>query len=115
MRYERGTTLHLVGPNDGASAIDLHINVINVDSGLGPYHYHEKAENVYIILEGRAEVIMDGERHFLEKDDVAFIPPGVPHAAGSAGDGPVTVLEIYAPAGKDFHIISEDAEDFVLE
>ena len=115
MRYERGITKHLVGPDVGASNVDVHINVINADSGLGPYHYHEKAENVYIVLEGRAQVVVEGESHYLEKDDIAFIPPGVRHAAGSAGEGPVTVIEIYAPAGRDFHIVSEDPSEFVSE
>lgn len=107
MRFERGVTKHLVGPLVGAANVDVHINVINADSGMGPYHLHERAENVYIVLDGTAEVIVDGERHLLRKDDVAFIPPGVPHAAGSDGSGPVTVIEIYAPAGKDFHILPD--------
>jgi mannose-6-phosphate isomerase-like protein (cupin superfamily) len=110
MRYERGVTKHLVGPRDGAEKVDAHINVINQDSGIGPYHYHEHAENVYIVLDGIAEAIVDGKRYFLRKDDVAFIPPKVPHAAGSAGFGPVTVIEIYAPAGRDFHIVDDPEE-----
>lgn len=107
MRYDRGFTHRLVGPDDGAVKVDLHINEINVDSGLGPYHFHENAENVYLVLEGIAEAVVDGKRYYLVKDDVAFIPPGVPHAAGSAGFGPVRVIEIYAPAGRDFHIIDD--------
>lgn len=105
MRLERGVTHQLVGPDDGARAVDLHMNVINVDSGLGPYHYHSNAENVYVVLDGIAEVVVDGEGYFLVEGDVAFIPPGIKHAAGSAGTGSVKVLEIYAPAGQDFHIV----------
>lgn len=107
LRWDRGMMHHLVGPDDGAEKVDVHINVINTDSGIGPYHYHEKAENVYIVLDGVAEAVVDGRRFFLVKDDVAFVPPGVPHAAGSAGFGPATVIEIYAPAGRDFHIVDD--------
>ena len=107
MRYERGVTYHLVGPRHGAVKVDAHINVISQDSGIGPYHYHREAENIYIVLDGIVEVILDAERYYLVKDDVAFIPPGVPHAAGSAGFGSATVIEIYAPAGEDFHIIED--------
>lgn len=110
MRWDRGHTHHLVGPGDGAEKIDLHINVINIDSGVGPYHYHERAENVYVVLDGIAQAIVEGKRYLLAKDDVAFIPPGVHHAAGSAGFGPVRVIEIYAPAGRDFHIVDDPAE-----
>jgi mannose-6-phosphate isomerase-like protein (cupin superfamily) len=81
--------------------------VINVDSGPGPYHYHERAENIYIVLEGLVEVMIEGTRHVLRKDDVAFIPPGLRHYAGNAGDTPAKVIEIYAPAGTDFHIVDD--------
>lgn len=107
MRLGRGITRHLVGPPDGARNVDVHINVLNHDSGMGPYHFHRHAENVYLVLEGAVQVVIDGVARRLEKDDVAFIPPGVPHAAGSAGGEQAVVLEIYAPAGKDFHIVSD--------
>lgn len=110
MRLDRGFTHHLVGLDDGASNVDLHTNVINADSGIGPYHYHAKAENIYVVMSGTAEVIIDGVKHLFNAGDVAFIPPGVPHAAGSDGSGVTTVLEIYAPAGRDFEIIEDSAE-----
>ena len=103
MNDDKGIVRQLIGPDDGARAIDVHVNVISKEAPAFPYHFHEHAENVYVVLEGTAEAIVDGVVYRLEKDDVAFIPPGVPHAAGSAGEGPVTLLEIYAPAGKDYH------------
>jgi mannose-6-phosphate isomerase-like protein (cupin superfamily) len=112
MRWDRGVTHHLVGPDDGAEKLDLHVNVINADSGIGPYHLHEHAENVYVVLDGVAEVIIDGTRHLFRKGDVAFIPPGTPHAAGSDGSGVTTVLEVYAPAGRDF-VIVEDSDAII--
>lgn len=117
MRLDRGMTSHLVGERDAAEKVDLHINHLNQDSGLGPYHYHAKAENVYVVLSGIVQVVVDGKRYLLVKDDVAFLPPGVPHAAGSAGYGPADVIEIYAPAGRDFHIIDmpESIEDVPRE
>lgn len=103
MNDGKGFVRSLVGLQDGAKNVDVHINVIHAEAGPYPYHFHEYAENVYVVLDGTAAAIVDGVLHRLEKGDVAFIPPGVPHAAGSAGEGPVTLLEIYAPAGKDFH------------
>ncbi len=107
MRLDRGITKHLVGPAHGAQKVDMHINVLNQDSGMGPYHYHQHAENVYLVLEGVVQVVIDGRFHEFRKDDVVFIPPGVPHAAGSSGEGKAVLLEIYAPAGRDFHIVSD--------
>jgi len=88
----------------------VHINLINVDSGPGPTHYHAKAENIYVVLEGNVEAIVEGKKYYLGPGEVAFIPPGVRHQAGNCGDKIARVLEIYAPAGEDFHIV-DDAEN----
>jgi len=104
MKLGRGTGIKLVNEETGSPKLDLHLNVINDDSGPGEVHFHRHADNVYIVLEGVLEVVVEGERHLLEKDDVGFIPAGLVHTAGSAGGhGPTRVLEIYAPAGYDFH------------
>ncbi len=107
MRLGRGITRHLVGPEHGARKVDMHINVLNPDAGMGPYHYHENAENVYLVLDGRVQVVIDGRLHELGKDAVVFIPPGVPHAAGSAGAKEAVLHEIIAPAGPDYLIGSD--------
>src|SRR5712692_7212048 len=88
MRWDRGFQLPLVGEQNGASNVDVYINVIKVGSGPGPYHYHARAENVYIVLEGTVEAVVEGQRYYLQKDDVAFIPPGLRHYAGNAGQVP---------------------------
>jgi mannose-6-phosphate isomerase-like protein (cupin superfamily) len=112
MQLGRGVTHHLVGLDDGAANVDLHLNVINADSGIGPYHVHERAENIYVVIDGTVETIIDGVRRLFHKGDVAFIPPGTPHAAGSDGSGPATILEIYAPAGRDY-VTLENSEEII--
>lgn len=109
MRGGRGNSILLFGPQNGAANADLHINVIAVGSARGPYHYHSEAENFYVVLEGKLEVCVEGDLYYLEKDDVAFIPPGIRHFAGTARDslGPARVLEIYAPASHDFTIVAD--------
>lgn len=104
MKLGRGTGIELINPEMGCRKVDVHINVINDDSGPGEVHFHANADNVYIVLEGVLEVVVDGQRHLLGKDDVGYIPAGVVHSAGSAGGhGPTRVIEIYAPGGYDFH------------
>ena len=110
MRWDRGKALRLVDEADGAKNVDVHINLINVDSGPGPTHYHAKAENIYVVLEGEVEAIVEGKKIRLGPGEVAFIPPGVRHQAGNCGDKVARVLEIYAPAGEDFHIV-DDSEN----
>ena len=104
MKLGRGTGIKLINPEIGSQKLDVHINVINDDSGPGEVHFHRHADNVYIVLEGVLEVVVEGERRLLKKDDVGFIPAGLVHTAGSAGGhGPTRIIEIYAPAGYDFH------------
>ena len=38
MRWDRGKALRLVDEADGAKNVDVHINLINIDSGPGPTH-----------------------------------------------------------------------------
>ncbi len=60
------------------------------------------------MLSGVAEVTVEGRRMLLREGDVAFIPPGVPHAAGNGGDVEAEVLEVYSPPrGQDFHVIAD--------
>lgn len=106
MNLGRGTGIKLVNQETGAQTVDVHINVLNEDSGPGEIHYHAKAENVYVVLEGTLEVVIEGERHLLGPGEVAWIAPGVVHTAGNAGLGGLTrIIEVYAPAGEDFHVV----------
>ena len=106
MKLGRGTGIKLINEETGSPKVDVHLNTINDDSGPGEIHFHQHADNVYVVLDGVLEVVVEGERHRLKKDDVGFIPAGMVHSAGSAGGhGPTRVLEIYAPAGFDFHVV----------
>jgi len=108
MNLGRGTSLKLVNGETGARNVDVHINLLNEDSGPGEIHYHAHAENVYVVLEGTLEVVIEGERHLLGPGEIGWIAPGVVHTAGNAGLGGVTrILEIYAPAGEDFHALPD--------
>lgn len=107
LAHARGNLFQLLNDAQGAS-MDVHLNVINVDSGPGEIHYHERAENIYFVLEGCLEVVVEGERHLLYPNDVGYVPPGLVHTAGNAGThGVCRVLEIYAPPGRDFHVVDD--------
>jgi len=93
----------------GAGNVDIHVNHLEPESGAGPRHYHRHAENVYIMLSGAIDVEIEGEVTTLEKHDVLFIPPRVVHATSNPGPEPATFIEVYAPAGRDFHIVGEEA------
>lgn len=107
LQLGRGYQRLLIERGD-ADNLDVHVNVLKVGSGLGPYHYHERSENIYIVLSGTIEAIVDGKRFILRKDDVALIPPGTPHSAGNVGEVEALAIEIYAPPrGTDYHVLDD--------
>lgn len=42
-------------------------------------HYHERAQQVFYILEGRATFEIDGQINTMERGQSVHIPPGTPH------------------------------------
>jgi mannose-6-phosphate isomerase-like protein (cupin superfamily) len=102
LRYGRGFVERIVGPEIGASNLDLHMNRILAGSAPGPYHLHPHGENVYLVVSGAIRVRIDGVDHDLASGDAAFIPAGVPHSATNIGTVDAELMEIYAPAEPGF-------------
>lgn len=50
-------------------------------------HRHARTEEIYFLLEGAAEMELDGERRAVHAGDAILIPPGARHSitAGPAG------------------------------
>lgn len=50
-------------------------------------HYHARAEEIYVLLEGDGEMEVDGERRSVGPGDAILIPPGAWHQirAGESG------------------------------
>ncbi len=55
--------------------------------GSMPMHTNT-VEHEQIVLAGRAEVVIDGKTFEAKKDDVVFIPAGVPHCYKTIGSEP---------------------------
>ena len=102
LRYGRGSVIRLVDADIGAREVDLHLNTINPGTPPGPYHLHRQVENVYYVLEGTASLRLDGVDHTVAPGQAVFIPRGVPHSVHNAGEGPLRLLEIYAPVDVDY-------------
>lgn len=60
-----------------------------------PLHSHNCAEQV-TILAGHAEAMVGGAVTRLGPMDTSFVPAEVPHYFRNIGDGPLTILWIYA-------------------
>jgi mannose-6-phosphate isomerase-like protein (cupin superfamily) len=81
-----------------------------VGAAFGGYHYHERSDNIYLVLSGTITAVVDGETHTLSEGDLLFIPAGSPHKTTNGGDVTARALEIYAPPpGDDSHPAPEAA------
>jgi mannose-6-phosphate isomerase-like protein (cupin superfamily) len=100
----RRLTQNLVG---GASPIQAqgfcmgHVT-LEPRGGQVPWHDHPQ-EEVYVILEGRAEMCIGSERQVVEGGQAVYVPPGRFHQLTNLGETPLTLLYCYSPAGEVAH------------
>lgn len=109
MSNDRGRN-HILVDGDGLGNLMIQVQEFKVGAAFGKYHYHERSDNVFFVLDGVLSAVVDGETHRLEKGEMIFIPAGSPHKATNGGDTIARALEIYAPpAGEDSHPAPEPA------
>jgi mannose-6-phosphate isomerase-like protein (cupin superfamily) len=64
-------------------------------------HYHVKTEEIYYILQGRAEIIVEGEVKEVVEGDGIVILPGQKHRIWNTGDEDLVFLCCCTPAYED--------------
>ena len=69
-----------------------------VDPGKHLGMHTDSAEEVVLVVEGAAEVVVGGERGRLEAGEMALVPALVPHDVICAGEEPVRVVGWFASA-----------------
>ncbi|MCX5166807.1 cupin domain-containing protein [Streptomyces antibioticus] len=78
----------------GENRITSGMSVYPVGSG-APLHSHNCDEHV-TVLDGEAEVWVDGEVTKLERFDTTYIPSPIPHLFRNVGDRPLRILWVYS-------------------
>ncbi|MFJ9055048.1 cupin domain-containing protein [Streptomyces sp. NPDC102409] len=87
------TPLVTTPSSDGENLITSGMSVYPVGSG-APMHSHNCDEHV-TVLEGEAEVLVEGALTRLERFDTTYIPSPVPHLFRNVGDTPLRILWVY--------------------
>src|SRR4051812_24537026 len=109
MSKDRGVN-HILVDGEGLNHVSLQVQEFKVGAAFGSYHYHERSDNIYLVLSGTIKSVVDGETLILNEGDLMFIPAGSPHKTTNGGDVVARALEIYAPPpGDDSHPASEPA------
>jgi mannose-6-phosphate isomerase-like protein (cupin superfamily) len=106
-------TLHAAASVGGTEK--LIVNESWNEPGVGaPTHMHpDGLEEILMILEGTAEVWIDGEHSTLEAGDLAIFRPYTHHGFKNVGDGTLRVLGIFSAAVAP--TIFDDEPDKVVE
>jgi mannose-6-phosphate isomerase-like protein (cupin superfamily) len=103
MSKDRGVN-HVLVDGDGLNNVSMQVQEFKVGAPFGSYHFHERSDNIYLVLSGTIKSVVDGETLILNEGDLMFIPAGAAHKTTNGGDVVARALEIYAPPpGEDSH------------
>jgi quercetin dioxygenase-like cupin family protein len=74
--------------------------VDDVEPGVGiPPHIHTKEDEIFRVIKGQVEIIVDGKSTVLEAGDTAFAPKNIPHSWKVIGTEKVKMITSAFPAG----------------
>jgi mannose-6-phosphate isomerase-like protein (cupin superfamily) len=68
-------------------------------------HRHPRSEELYVLLEGRGEMEVDGARRPVAPGDAVLIPPGARHQITASAAAPLRFLCCCAPPYSDDDIV----------
>ena len=62
-----------------------------------PLHVHRSADEGFVVLTGRLDVVLDTKRHRLESGEFIVVPAGTAHTFATVDDEPVSVVVSMTP------------------
>ena len=80
------------------------INIAAVTSTLPPGNdqgkvsHHDDAEEIYFILSGKGEFLLDDRWFDVEKDTAIYVGPGVGHCCKNTGDTDLVMFAVCTPS-----------------
>jgi uncharacterized cupin superfamily protein len=88
----------------GAEKISFFVRVIPPGKFAIPYHFHHRAEELFLILEGEATLRQDDRRRVVGAGDLLFFPPGPDgaHQLYNHTDEPVKYLDLTTQSEGDY-------------
>lgn len=81
--------------------LGINLNIMNPGEGMTMYHREPHRQEEFLLLDGEALLIVEGEERPLKKWDLFHCPPGVAHAIVGAGDRPCVVLAVGSRMGEE--------------
>ncbi len=104
-RYPAGRrTQNIVGGASPLQATNFCLGMVTLDphGGQVPWHNHDQ-EEVYVILEGSAEICVGDECGTISAGQTAYIPSGTHHQLTNLSDVICRMIYCFGPAGEVAH------------
>jgi len=76
----------------------LTVTWVDVQPGGAQQQHHHEPQQVYVVVGGRGRMTVAEEERDVERGDLVFIPPDVPHSIVNAGDEVLTYVSASSPA-----------------
>ncbi len=76
------------------------LTIVPVGGAIGLHRHDESDEELYVVIEGRARIVLDGESLVVGPGDVVVNRPGGEHALENDGTGPLKLVVIDVAAGR---------------
>lgn len=86
--------------SDGALSISSGTIAAGADNALP--HFHKRSWEVFYILDGTFEILLDDRIATVEAGGLVAVPPGVVHAFGATAAGPVEAVVFITPGVSRF-------------
>ncbi|MGD9369442.1 MAG: cupin domain-containing protein [Desulfobacteraceae bacterium] len=103
IQTQKGVTFYLLSPTRKDLSIEFKYNVYEKGGTNGHFHTHQ-GEECGIVLEGRLEVIYDGDAYTLEAGDSIYIDSTKPHTMKNVYDGRTIAIWVDSPPPSETYI-----------
>jgi mannose-6-phosphate isomerase-like protein (cupin superfamily) len=80
---------------DDHGGVGITFLLVDAEPGRGPSLHQHPYEEVFIVQEGSATFVLDGEELEVRAGEIVVVPPNTPHKFVSSGDGPLRQVDIH--------------------
>ena len=106
IKDEEGNVLNVIGDIQTHKLVGSDTNnqlvewVDNVEPGVGiPPHIHTQEDEIFRVIKGEVEIMVNGTTNVLKAGDTAFAPKNIPHSWKVVGTEKVKMITSAFPAG----------------
>jgi quercetin dioxygenase-like cupin family protein len=92
-----GTIALLADSATTGGAVTCNRSTFRAGADGAPPHFHTRASELFVVLGGSLQVLVEDRLHVLDQGDVLLVPPRVPHAFGAVPDADADVLFVFTP------------------